>query len=316
MALNKYNPEFSYNPVGFNNIGFTCYYNSLLQGLLSCPSFVEEVMYFPNSGDPVIKLLHYLIRHLKNLDSAPIEERDIMIDEINRLGPVSWKGMIQKLASKSREFAYFAAGQQCVAEGFSLFLQSIEEYKDIQNLFLHRRRNKIFCEDCKSYFSQVDELNNIFEVEPNFEQEVTIDNSPKNLNEFLLYQKNLIDSDCVCTNCKTKSEKIRTSTLVMIPEILFVMSKKYKYNKDSEQGEKIDVYTDFPENLVFKSGRGSVFNYAAVAQIEHLGSSINGGHYYAVCKRKNKWYCINDNNVTEAIYAPTTNTYIVLYHVA
>lgn len=319
--LQQYNPEYSLLPVGFNNIGFTCYYNSLLQSLLSCTSFVEELLSDNYNRDPIIKLLNYMTRNLKELENLEndinninTERKDVLIDEVNRLGPITWRAMIQKLAQKSPEFARFAMGQQCAAEGFSLFLQSIEEFNSIQNLFMYRRRNRIYCGDCKSYFSHVDEMNNIFEVEPLVENESKEVSQLKNLNEFLMNQKNKVDENCICTKCSVKSEKLKTSTLVMVPEILFVMSKKYRYNRESDQGEKLDVYTDFPEKLVFKSKNQKEFHYTAVAQIEHVGSTTHFGHYYAICKRKNGWYCLNDNGISPAEFKPTVNTYIVVYH--
>ncbi len=305
MDLCRYDSAHSLVPVGFHNLGFTCYYNSLLQSLLSCTALIQELA-SNKSNDELLKLFNYLINKFIVLAKYPVPEH---IEEIQRLGPLSWRAMIQKLARKSPEFAHFAMGQQCAAEGFSLLLQSIEEHHNIQNLFMYRRRNKLFCPDCKSCFSQVDEMQNIFEVEP---QAIVTASKSKNLNEFLLNQHETVDADCVCSKCGVRGEKQKTSTLVMIPEILFVMSKKYKYEEG--RGEKLDVYTDFPETLIFNAKKGLELKYEAVAQIEHFGG-LNGGHYYAICKRKGGWFCLNDTHVAPAKFEPTNNTYIVLYHV-
>ncbi len=307
MALQLYDDGAAIQPVGFSNLGFTCYYNSLLQSLLSCTSFVKKLGNLAENKDNLAKLLGYMVGNFRKLEAGP---DDVATEEIERLGSITWRAMIQKLAVKSPEVARFAMGQQCAAEGFSLLLQALEEYSDIQMLFTHRRRNKIFCPDCKTYFSQVDELNNLFEVEPFTESKEAL----TDLNYFLLSQRSKVDSDCICTKCGVKSEKLRASTLVMIPEILFVMSKKYKYDKDQHRGEKIDVYTEFPATLKFVAKNKSEFHYGAVAQIEHHGG-LNGGHYYAICKRRNGWFCLNDSAVSPADFKPTVNTYIVVYHI-
>ncbi len=221
---------------------------------------------------------------------------------------MTWRLMITKLASKSQEFARFAVGQQCAAEGFSLFLQSIEEHPNIERLFTHRRRNSFHCPDCKECFSIVEETNNMFEVDIDETGEIK---DKKNLNEFLLNQKNNIDADCLCSKCNVRSEKIKISSLIMVPVILFVMSKKYMFKNG--QGRKLVVNTDFPEHLVFKSRTGAEFKYSAVSMIQHYGG-LNGGHYTAICKRLGKWYCINDNMVSPATFRPDSNTYIVVYH--
>jgi ubiquitin C-terminal hydrolase len=302
MDLKAYNPKYSLAPAGFNNLGVTCYYNALLQSLLSCTSFVEEMIIIRNQkNELIIKAFKELILKLKN----PLKEDKQKIAE---LGPQIWKLMIQKIATTSHDVARFAVGQQCAGEGFTLLLDTLDEYYEIQNLFLHRRKNKLFCHDCKTFFSSIDEMNNIFTVEVEVVQEIE---TYRNINEFLLRQRNKVDADCLCSRCNVRGEKEKISTLTMVSEILFVLSKKYRF--ENGQGTKINVKTNFPERLTFKTGNNSTLIYTAVAQIEHIGG-LNGGHYYTICRRQNKWYCIDDNSVTEAQFNPNINTYIVIYH--
>lgn len=308
----KYNSNYALPPAGFNNLGFTCYYNSLLQGLLSCTSFIEELdnnrEY--NSSNELARVITYLVDKLKLYQNGADT-----IEEINALGPFSWRVLIKKLAEKSPEFAQFAVGQQCAAEGFSLFLQALEDKKIIQNLFFYRRKNKLYCSDCSSYFSIINEMNNIFEVEADLKNMDENKNTViKNMNDFLLKQIDEVDENCLCSNCGVKSKKIKYSNLVMVPEVLFVMSKKYKYSRETNRGEKLNVYTDFPKTLIFTSKNKTKIQYEAVAQIQHSGG-LNGGHYWAICKRKTGWFNINDNNVSPATYSPDNNTYIVIYHI-
>lgn len=313
MNFKRYNNNFSFEPQGFQNLGFTCYYNALLQSLLSCTSFVEELMnneetYNKNS---VTKVIIQLIKELK---------KDNPTSLVSKLAPLSWKTMIKKISEPpngSIEMAQFAAGQQCTVEGFNILLQTMENMKNIQNLFLHRRRNKLYCTNCNKWCSEVNEMNNFFEVEPEFKLQQSDkfkikNNNQMNLNSFLLTQNTYVDKHHICSLCNYVGEKYKTSQLVMVPEILFVMSKKYKY--DQSGGRKLDIYTDFPEELVFKGNDNKQMIYKAVAQIEHSGS-LNGGHYWAICKRNNKWYYVNDMSVSEDKFNPTNNTYVVIYHI-
>jgi ubiquitin C-terminal hydrolase len=315
MNFKKYNNNLSLNPQGFQNLGFTCYYNALLQSLLSCTSFVEELLNNEETYDKnnVAKVIIQLIKELK--------KDNVNVNLVSKLAPLSWKVMIKKISEPpngSIEMARFAAGQQCTVEGFNILLQTFENMQNIQNLFLHRRRNKLYCANCNNWCSEVNEMNNFFEVEPEFKlqqldkfKNMNNDNK-KDLNSFLLIQNTYVDKDHICSLCNYVGEKFKMSQLVMIPEILFVMSKKYKY--DQSGGSKLNVYTDFPEELVFKSNNNQQLIYKAISQIEHSGG-LNGGHYWAICKRNDKWYCINDLSVTESEYKPTNNTYVVIYHI-
>lgn len=301
MDIVKYNAERSLKPIGFDNIGHTCYYNAMLQSLLSCTSFVEAVedMDYVFGKEKLLAIIKFTIKSSRD---EPTKH------DIAQLGPYSWKAMIEQLAKESREIASFAVGQQCAYEGFCLFLQSVEQHEYIQRLFTHRRRIRIFCPDCEKYFSNVDEINNHFVVDITETGAIV---GKKNMNDFLSFQASEIDDDCVCSLCHVRSRKRRESVLVMIPEILFVVSKKFKYSNDG--CEKLNVTTEFPEQLVFKTKNKNELIYSAVAMIQHHGNS-NDGHYIAVCKRLGQWYYINDRNVSLSAFKPDSNTYGVFYH--
>ncbi len=335
MDFVKYNSEYEVLPIGFDNLGFTCYFNSLLQSLLSCTSFNETVLSLDGTDNILVLCLQQLVKNLKQLDqlqtyknklsnsvelsnSTKLNNISSQIEQINyqinQLGPLCWKSMIKKIAEKSPNLARFAIGQQCAAEGFSMFLDSLEKFDDIQNLFLHRRNNRLHCSNCNIWFSSVDEVHNIFEVEADLNANNEEMNIPqtKNLNEFLLNQFGSVDENCRCSQCGIKSKKLRKSSLVMIPEILFIMSKKYKY--ENGVGKKLNIYTDFPKQLTFTSNTKTPLIYEAVAQIEHVGN-LHSGHYYAICRRSGGWFCLNDMGVNSSEFHPTNNTYIVLYHI-
>lgn len=296
MDFIRYDIKKSLDPNGFQNLGFTCYFNALLQSLITCTSFVEVVLKVPANNDKFLYMLQVLIKY----HIYPTK------DDISSTAPLVWREMITKLSTKNKEFAKFAIGQQCAAEGFSLLLMALEEYPAIQRLFTYRRKNLIKCPECTKIFSDVRETHNILEIEPN-----TLTDS---FNENLLHNLSEVDSDCICTACKVKGEKERISELTMVPEILFVMIKKYTFDQTNRIAKKDNALIGFPETLKIKSTSNTYMEYKAIAQIEHLGS-MNGGHYYAVCKRKGQWFCINDNLVSKHTYLPTQNTYIVIYHI-
>ena len=44
MSLIEYDESFALYPLGFRNLGTTCYFNALLQSMLSCTSFIQELL--------------------------------------------------------------------------------------------------------------------------------------------------------------------------------------------------------------------------------------------------------------------------------
>ena len=326
-ALIPYNESSAIIPFGFNNLGATCYFNAVLQSLLSCTSFIEELLQKDTrdryNKNPIAKLIIELIEtaiYYEDLSQKIINDDPSIIADIaettaklNNYSPRIWRQMITNLCNvKKIPIESFMQGQQCAGEGYNYLLESMEELNNIQNLFMHRYKSLIRCFTCDKWVSNVECIYNLFDVEPNL-QSAQIEQFQKyhipttNMNDFLAKQTGYVDKDFICPECKESGEKYKMNVLVMVPEILVVMSKKYNVE------QKLDVYTEFPERMVFKGNNDMI--YEAVAQIEHAGGR-HGGHYWAICKRKNGWFDINDGTVTPSTFRPTKNTYIVFYHLA
>lgn len=307
--LRKFNPDVLMAPAGFRNIGFTCYYNSLIQSLMSCSSFVELI-----TQDRDDKFLAALNKAIK--DPATI--------------PYTWSILMQSIIKKSPSNAYFTSGQQCAAELYSLMLDAIENEYDIQELFTYRRQNEIFCPACKQIYSSVTETNNIFDVNVGLELGSEFDKTHlvetktdvpcgtqtncTSIESFLLRHFSDVDEDAVCTLCGVRGHKQKTSRLRLAPEILFINVKQYRC-KDTCQKIKSDI--QFPEWISFESVNTKL-RYRTVAYIQHYGG-VNGGHYTATALRnssdkKLSWYNFDDQSVSVGSFAPNENTYCILYH--
>lgn len=300
-VLIKYNEEASLSPGGFANMGATCYFNAVLQSLLSCTSFIELCVAEEKSNNDVLNNIKLLINLLKN--NTPSDY----------MSPKIWKSMVlHKCKTHNINPRHYMVGQQCAREGFHLLMESLDEFSELQDLFIHRYKSSIYCTDCKQFVSHAESIYSVFEVQANLKTEQLekfkhANLSKNDMNTFLSQQHGYVDKGYKCPKCGELNEKYRIDTLVMVPEILVVLSKKYDANK------KINVHTDFPERLTFNGTDGKL-NYMAVSQIEHSGG-LNGGHYWAISKRGDSWYCLNDTRVTEADgFKPTINTYMVFYH--
>lgn len=339
IDLLKYNEEHAIYPFGFINSGNTCYFNALLQSLLSCPSLIETAidnmdMFQTNKlGNCLLKIIFLtknldksqrIINTLMNKNRINEDDSDqlnkkisALYSQLNSMGVNLWRTMIMEIHAKSPDMAKFAVGQQCSREGFHFLMDNMDEIAPLKLLFNHRDRIQLYCQDCDKWISKKDEDNNIFEIEPSLmleqlEKFQSIDSlygKQQTLNQFILRQNNYVDKDYICPKCKIRSEKFRVQTLIMIPEILFVVAKKYNNNL-----EKIKIHTDFPEQLEFTDSNNTL-TYDAVAQIEHIGN-LNDGHFWSICKRKNGWYKIDDMKIEPSEFKPTEDTYIVIYHFA
>jgi len=320
MALIHYNSNLSFYQIGFCNLGSTCYFNAVCQSMLSCTSFIDIILKtnYAKIDNPVTKLFIELAKtnidltqKMDSAESSVISDINEIKNKINKYSSQIWEQMINKLCKKKEIPTHmFMQGQQCAAEGFQYLLESMDEFHEIENLFIHRYKSLIYCHKCNKCISDVECSYSLFEVESDL-QSAQIDKFQKlhikstNMNDYLSRQSSYVEG-FTCAKCKSTDEKYRMNVLVMAPEILVVLSKKY--NKKN----KLDIYTEFPDKMEFKGTR-CIMKYEAVAQIEHVGGR-HGGHYWAICRRKNGWFEMNDMSVTSSKFQPTKNTYIVFYH--
>jgi ubiquitin C-terminal hydrolase len=187
----------------------------------------------------------------------------------------------------SQRISNFTLGNQnCVAECLNLAIQCMP--KDIQELFYHRLAVRQTCETCGLIFSERIETDVIFKF-----------NSHSVSPSLIKIQKS--ELDIKCPQCEKNKVMIYSAT--MVPEILAIMFLDIHGDCDR---------VDIPE-IIKIEGRNGTLNYRAVSYINHYGSQA-GGHYVAYCRRKGKWYMLNDVYISESQFSPDKNTYMIIYH--
>ncbi len=302
MDIIPYNVNFVSKGQGLVNFGNTCYFNSILQCLLSCPSIFETLEAIKDK--PYVKN-NELFNELYSLSRLALDDVSIA----NKCAFI-WRSVLNT-AYHRKDRIHLDLGQQDAHEGLMMFLDVIDTIPEVRRLFEHRYLTQIWCDGCKKMIVSKRETNLVFEVQPDLkneqhEQFKDVDqfyNQTMSMNDFLQKQNSYVDG-FICSDCKDNNKKFRITTLTMIPEILPIVLKKY--------GEK--QMTPFPAHLLFThKGSDKKLLYMLVAQSEHSGST-QGGHYWAVCLRRDGWKLLNDSSVSDGAPGPTPNTYIVFYH--
>ena len=145
MALVKYNTNMELSPFGFNNLGATCYFNAMLQSLLSCTSFTQELLQHKESEEydknPVTKKLIELIElalSLKDIEKNTTEKNKTekksasVRSLLGQYTPSVWKEMVMFLCKKNKmNIGEFMVGQQCAREGFHCLMDAMENFDSI-----------------------------------------------------------------------------------------------------------------------------------------------------------------------------------------
>jgi ubiquitin C-terminal hydrolase len=304
--LLPYNLKFVPKGNGFVNMGATCYFNSILQCLMSCPSIFETLK--TNEDKDHIKK-HPLARNLMAMHRASMLGQDV-----SRACIPIWRNILG-IAQERSDNVKINLGQQDAHEGLMMFLDIVDTIPEIKRLFEHRHRTRVLCDKCKRWVVDRKETNLTFEVQPDLKTEQHVKfcaldehyNTTMQLNDFLRKQNGFIDENYICPNeaCKQRGPKFKTTTLTMAPEILPVLIKKYS---------RVKAVTPFPRTLEFVLvGGNQKLIYRLVAQSEHSGT-MSGGHYWTIGLRADGWKNLNDSSVSVGSPGPTPNSYVLFYH--
>lgn len=298
ISLQAYDAAYCPAAVGIQNIGNTCFFNAIVQAIISLTS-IFKTAHQKCDSDSVVNnpVLQSFLRMVN--DSAHIDEHARLL----------YREMIGKSLNRMDRTRMHIATQEDSYEMFLFILEEMCKCPDIDLLFNHRTTTirKCLKKEC-GYTSITRDINQMFIVDA----DMKVDNlsaaskeatASQDLNDFIKKYVSCVP-DFKCVSCDDKSTKLTFTKVTMIPEIICVVFKKYL--------EK--PLTSFPMKLKFSDVHGKKnFVYELVAQVEQSGNQ-NGGHYNAICKRSDGWKLLDDSYVSNAEPGPTRNTYIIFYH--
>ena len=336
---NNYNKR-----TGLLNVGATCYINTLIQCLLSCPVFREFILskdYYDRIDDEKI----YMIKELQSIFNS-------MWNQGHSLNP---KRFLNTLAIK---FDYIEVNQQNdVHEIFLLIINKLsEEIKTIVNM------NNIKETFTIKSNNQLDELKN----KCNIKWFETLKNEYSELNEIMYYHsisqivcgscehihhnhdiscvmdielgqfkngtplKNCIenhiskihlnideDSKWKCDECNQYAKSDKVIKFWKLPSTLVICLKRFGYDRERDLMTKINTFIDIPTEIDLSefvmSSNDNKYRLCAVSC--HIGN-IRGGHYYSLVYSKS-WGIIDDTRITfidkKTFENHLNNAYLLFY---
>lgn len=362
MDLITFNSKYLPPAFGFHNLGATCYFNALVQSLLSCTSLTE--LFIKNRKNPKFIKNPVIMVYISMIDLFYQNGQHINKQALARKNPELWCAMINFLKQQNKH-GYFGRGQEDSYEAFVMLMHCWEDIDEIHTLFEHTYHNNYLCLDCRrnrftfehmknkdydniktnwknksqkiesgelEYKHENDESgwimsNTHFITTHDFttEQDDVIKSKynirePGDLQEYLMCQKSILEG-LMCVHCDSKCNKLSYSTLAVIPEILVIVIKKYKFDRNRRNSTKLNVATQLPKKIEIDKDSGGKLTYYPVSQIMHSGG-VGGGHYWAhtirLTGKSIRWYDLNDTSVSPLSniqsFVSNSNTYTVLYH--
>jgi ubiquitin C-terminal hydrolase len=278
--------EKRYDAFGLVNNGASCWFNSLVQALISVPEFIEivsDVSYLMQDGS----LLAEFGKFLRAAGMRPIEN----------VSPI--------LRVLSDSVGNFGRRQEDAHEGFHLLLDKMGSPM-VEKIFESLWRVDLYCDSCKALVSRPDDFEKMIQVimERDF---ILVEPDGDAFERFLSGHMTFLEG-YKCPKCETVGKAMRIARLVKPPCVLVISFNKYMGKwMNPAYGLHIDVkYMPRPKVT-------EVAGYELRAVIRHYGS-MYGGHYNATGMRAAEPIGFDDAVVDMSSgWKPVVEDYMLFY---
>lgn len=244
---------------GFQNLGNTCYMNSLLQVMINLPA------------------VHYFLQEGSHSCPSPCLLCDIkQVASAARKSNTSPRALVSHLPQVSSTFKPLR--QQDPHELFLLLLNKSE--KSLRSFFEGKLKSTITCpKGHKSVTS-----------EPFFNITLDISNSSSvQLSMAKFFEPDRGIPGYLCSQCGSRVPITKAYQLETLPSVLAI-----QLNRFDRFARKVNKAVRFDEEIKLDDKR-----FELCGLVEHLGGSITSGHYVAYVRAPNKaWYKADDSFVS------------------
>ncbi|KAK8659990.1 hypothetical protein V6N13_050927 [Hibiscus sabdariffa] len=285
---------------GLENLGNTCFLNSVLQ----CLTYTEPLVAYLQSGKHQnscrIAGFCALCAIQKHVNRALQSTGRILApnDLVSNLRCISrnFRNSRQEDAHEYMVNLLESMHKCCLPSGVSSESPSAYEKSLVHKIFGGRLRSQVKCLHC-SYGS------NTFDPFLDLSLEIVkADSLLKALKNFTTAE--LLDGgerQYQCQRCKQKVKAIKQLTVYNAPHVLTIHLKRFRAY---DFGQKIDRKVEFGSTLDMKpfvsgSDEGDL-KYTLYGVLVHCGWSTHSGHYYCFVRTSSgMWYSLDDNRVVQ-----------------
>ncbi|KAM7447912.1 Ubiquitin carboxyl-terminal hydrolase 42 [Porites harrisoni] len=287
---------------GLNNMGNTCFLNSVLQVLTYTPPLVNYLASKEHSEKcrtvgfcMLCELQKHIIRTFSHHQGEAIKPLAI-IQKLKFIAKHLRFGH-QEDAHEFLRYVIDGIQKSCLAaDGYTEKLDRMSKQTTmVHQVFGGYYRSQVRCLKCKNNSNTFDPLMDIMldikhlpSVEKALQRSVKME---------LLDGENLY----MCPRCKRKVPAHKQFLIHRAPNILTLQLKRFDYNQIF--GGKISKHVEYSEFLnlrPYMTSPGPPIKYRLYAVLVHSGYSSNSGHYYCYIRASNGvWYQMNDSIVRQ-----------------
>lgn len=279
---------------GINNLGYTCYINTLMQSLNTASNVVNYILSLPTERlTPYISLLRDFMGQLRYSRNPSISIKPLVMATIPNFDPFKQED--------TEEFL------------LTLFNKIIDELKEDANP-LKEELEMIL--EIEYYQEGSDEKEGDTLIERNIFLPLQIRDSTNLFDSCQQYFKDETVNDYEVQSTQKKVKAIRKQKVAKWPNYLIIQLTRYYFNEETKTQTKL--YHEFGFPMEFSTGmlesistdeiKDHPIDYELSAILVHKGD-IESGHYFAIVNGDNgDWYSCDDNDIKKFDIANIPNS--------
>ncbi|KAD6794979.1 hypothetical protein E3N88_05875 [Mikania micrantha] len=285
-------------PAGLENLGNTCFLNSVLQ----CLTYTEPLAAYLLSGKHQVTCqksgfcaLCAIQKHVSRalqLSGRSLAPKDL----VSNLHCISrtFRNSRQEDAHEYMVNLLESMHKCCLPNGVSIESQSAYDKSLVHKIFGGQLRNQVKCMQCNYCSDKFDafldlsleilQADTLYEAFANFTSKEHLDGGAKQYR---------------CQQCKQKVKALKQLTVYKAPNVLTIHLKRFGCHMS---GQKIDKNVLFSPTLDLKPFVTGPYDgdltYTLYGVLVHAGWSTDSGHYYCFVRTSSgMWYALDDNRV-------------------
>ncbi|KAF6036792.1 USP38 [Bugula neritina] len=279
--------------VGLENLGNTCFLNSVVQALYNIDSFQSAILSSEMSSTPLLRGLQTVFAFLQLTQRASLSPHSFVKASL----PTWFVEGEQQDSSEYMRFLLDSIHEETDKVNRQLTLQSDQKLLDYTLSFTGSDTVTTRCEKCSTMSSSHQKF---YDISLHFDEESS-NTDILDLTDMLgkaFKDENLVgDNQFYCNSCAGLQDATRSLSGFSLPSCLVLTLCRFSYNVKLNKHIKIRAPVQYPSNLEILNKK-----YMLNAVIVHSGTSLNGGHYYTYARSlsspSGQWYLFNDSRVT------------------